>query len=265
MESNLLLVNRKNNVATLTLNRPAKKNSLSPELIQLLLDTLAELAVDDQIRALVIRGCGEDAFCSGYDIRSLPTRLSGDVREKMKTLNPVESLFSALLGFPYPVLAMINGVAFGAGCELTICCDIRIADKHIRMGMPPARLGIVYPWSGLQRFIQVIGLKHTREIFFTGRTYNGKRLKEMGLVDYLVPREELETFTLRMAEDIAANAPLALRGTKRVLNLLLQASRPDKASLAEAESIAEAAFLSEDLKEGQAAFLEKRKPIFKGR
>lgn len=265
MESNLLLVNRKNNVATLTLNRPAKKNSLSPELIQLLLDTLAELAVDDHIRALVIRGCGEDAFCSGYDIRSLPTRLSGDVREKMKTLNPVESLFSALLGFPYPVLAMINGVAFGAGCELTICCDIRIGDKHIRMGMPPARLGIVYPWSGLQRFVQVIGLKHTREIFFTGRTYNGKRLKEMGLVDYLVPREELETFTLRMAEDIAANAPLALRGTKRVLNLLLQASRPDKDSLAEAESIAEAAFLSEDLKEGQAAFLEKRKPIFKGR
>ena len=160
---------------------------------------------------------------------------------------------------------MINGVAFGAGCELAVCCDIRIGADNIRIGMPPAKLGLVYPWSGLQRFIQVIGLKSTKEMFFTGRTYEGVRLKEIGLVDYLIRGDKLEAFALRMAEEIAANAPLALKGTKRVLNLILGAPRLDKRNLAEAESISQTSFYSEDLKEGQLAFLQKRKPLFKGR
>ena len=160
---------------------------------------------------------------------------------------------------------MINGVAFGAGCELAICCDIRIGVNGARMGMPPAKLGIVYPWKGLQRFIQTIGLKSTREIFFTGRVYHGERLKELGLLDHLVAADEIESITAQMVEEIAANAPLAIRGTKRVINLLLQANSPDESSTVEAESIIEAAFLSEDLKEGQLAFLEKRRPQFKGK
>ena len=261
----LLLIERNKNVCTLVLNRPEKKNSLSPELVETLLEKLEELATDDSIRAVVITGIGDHAFCSGYDIRSLPTQPREDVRQKLKTLNPVESLFKTIVNYPYPVIAMINGVAFGAGCELSICCDIRIGADNIRMGMPPAKLGLVYPWTGLQRFIQVIGLKSTREIFFTGRTYDGIRLKEIGLVDYLVSRDELETFTYRMAEEIAANAPLALKGTKSVLNLLLDTVQPDKSSMQEAESITETAFGSEDLKEGQMAFLEKRKPEFKGK
>ena len=265
MGNKLLLIERNKNVCTLVLNRPEKKNSLSPELVELLLQTLNELSADDRIRAVVIRGAGDNAFCSGYDIRSLPTQLSEDVREKLKTLNPVESLFKTIVNYPYPVIAMINGMAFGAGCELSICCDIRIGADNIRMGMPPAKLGLVYPWTGLQRFIQAIGLKSTREIFFTARTYDGIRLKEIGLVDYLVPRDELETFTYQMAEEIAANAPLALKGTKSVLNLLLETVQPDKSSMQEAESITETAFGSEDIREGQLAFLEKRKPTFKGK
>ena len=261
----LLLIERNKNVYTLVLNRPEKKNSLSPELVETILEELEELATDDSIRAVVITGFGDQAFCSGYDIRSLPTQPSENVREKLKTLNPVESLFKTIVNYPYPVIAMINGVAFGAGCELSICCDIRIGADNIRMGMPPAKLGLVYPWTGLQRFIQVIGLKSTREIFFTGRTYDGIRLKEIGLVDYLVARDELVTFTYQMAEEIAANAPLALKGTKSVLNLLLETVQPDKSSMQEAESITETAFGSEDIREGQMAFLEKRKPEFKGK
>ena len=265
VRDNILLANTRNNVCTLTLKRPEKKNSLSPELIETLLDTFEKLATDDSVRVVVIKGFGNQAFCSGYDIRSLPTQLSDNVREKLKTLNPVETLFKTIVNYPFPVIAMLNGLAFGAGCELSICCDIRIGADDIRMGMPPAKLGLVYPWSGLQRFMQVIGLKNTREIFYTGRTYEGKRLKEIGLVDYLIPRQELENFTYQMAAEIAANAPLALKGTKRVLNLVLNSSQPSEKSIREADSLAEGAFLSEDLKEGQTAFLEKRKPKFKGK
>ena len=265
MNNKLLLTARDKNVSTLVLNRPEKKNSLSPELVEILLDELEQLAADDTVRAVVIRGYGDQAFCSGYDIRSLPTKLSDDVREKLKALNPVETLFNAIVNFPFPVIAMINGAAFGAGCELSVCCDIRVGADHIRMGMPPAKLGLAYPWAGLQRFIRGIGLHNTREIFYTGRTYEGKRLKELGLVDYLLPAKDLETFTYQMATEIAANAPLAIKGTKRILNILIDSSPPPDHCQKEAEFITETAFLSEDLKEGQLAFLEKRKPRFKGK
>lgn len=265
MQNRLLQVHKKNYLATLILNRPEKKNSLSPELVNVLLQTVEELSADDDIRTMVIRGAGNKAFCAGYDIGFLPTGRSDDPDEALKRLNSVESLFKTIRNYSFPVIAMINGVAFGAGCELAICCDIRIGADNIRIGMPPAKLGLVYPWSGLQRFIQVIGLKSTKEIFFTGRAYEGIRLKELGLVDYLIPADKLTSFTCRMAEEIAANAPLSLKGTKRVLNLLLRASQFDKSNLKEAESITRASFLSEDLEEGQRAFLEKRKPVFKGR
>jgi enoyl-CoA hydratase/carnithine racemase len=265
VNNKLLLTERNKNVCTLVLNRPEKKNSLSPELVDTLLAKLERLAADETVRAVVIRGYGDQAFCSGYDIRSLPSKLSDDVREKLKMLNPVETLFNTIVNFPFPVIAMINGAAYGAGCELSVCCDIRVGADHIRMGMPPARLGLAYPWAGLQRFIRVIGLQSTREIFYTGRTYEGKRLKELGLVDYLLPARDLETLTYQMAAEIAANAPLAVKGTKRILNILIDSSPPPDHRRKEAESITETAFLSEDLKEGRLAFLEKRKPSFKGK
>jgi len=253
MKDRPLLVKRENNVVTLTLNRPEKRNSLSPELVQLLLQTLRELAADASIRSVIIRGAGSSAFCAGYDIRSLPTGSS-----------PVESLFQAVINFPYPVIAMVGGAAFGAGCELAICCDIRIGTDEARMGMPPAKLGLVYPWTGLQRFVQTIGVQSTRQMFFTGRTYQGMQLKELGLLDHIVAKNELESCACRMAAEIAANAPLAVKGIKRVINLLLQSTSLQESALREAETIVKSAFSSEDLKEGQRAFLEKRKPNFQG-
>lgn len=265
MEKELLLVNQKDGICTLVLNRPEKKNSLSPDLVELLLKTFEELSGDDSIRAVVLRGAGDKAFCSGYDIKSLPTKGSGDVKGQLEKVSPVESLFQCIYNYPFPVIAMINGVAFGAGCEMAICCDIRIGAHDIRMGMPPVKLGLVYPWTGLQRFIQVIGLKSTKEIFFTGRFFTEQRLKEIGLVDYLLPAEELEGFAYKMAAEIAGNAPLAVKGTKRIINLLLQSLRMDQKSASEAEALALDAFTSDDLREGQLAFLEKRKPLFKGK
>ena len=265
MENNSLLIERKRNICTLVLNRPEKKNSLSPELVQSLLTTLEKLSGDDTIRVIVIRGSGDQAFCSGYDIGSLPNKTSDDADADLERLSPVESLFKAIAHYPWPVIAMLNGAAFGAGFELAICCDIRIGAEDIRVGMPPTKLGIVYPWSGLKRFIQVIGLQTTREMFFTGRTYEGSHLKQMGLVDHLVPRRKLEAFTYQMAEAIACNAPLALKGTKKVINLILDTFQLENKNRILAESITKKAFLSEDVKEGRLAFLEKRPPLFKGR
>jgi enoyl-CoA hydratase len=265
VDHQLLFIQTKDNICTLTLNRPEKKNSLSLELVERLASTLKELAEDDAIRTVILRGAGDEAFCSGFDIGSLPTHSEADADQRLKSLDQVESLLQRLVNFPYPVIAMLNGFAFGLGCELSMCCDIRIGAEDIRMGMPPARLGLVYPWTGLLRFIQSIGIQSTKEMFFTGRTYTGRRIKELGLVDYLVPGGDLEEFTYAMAKDIAGNAPLALKGIKKVINLLMKSSHLDETQSGEAQEIFRAALLSEDMQEGQSAFLEKRKPQFKGK
>jgi enoyl-CoA hydratase/carnithine racemase len=260
---NPLLTDRRGRVCVLTLNRPDKKNALSLELVETLTRNLEQLAREAEAPVLVIRGAGDEAFCSGFDIRSLPA--GGPRGAAAAILTPVEALFQGVVDYPMPVIAMINGAAFGAGCELAVCCDIRLAADHARLGMPPARLGLVYPWTGLRRFVQTIGLRSTREMLFTGRTYQGTRLRELGLVDQLAPRAELDAVVFQLAEEIAANAPLALRGIKRILNLLLHQPAPSQAAIEESESLVAQALASEDLQEGQTAFLEKRRPRFKGK
>ena len=158
MDQQLLLIQAENKICTLTLNRPEKKNSLSLELVELFGSTLEELAEDDTVRAVILRGAGEQAFCAGFDIGSLPTQSKTDADQRLKSLDQVESLLQRLIRFPYPVIAMLNGHAFGAGYELAVCCDIRIAADNIKIGMPPAKLGLVYPWTGLKRFVSVLGL-----------------------------------------------------------------------------------------------------------
>jgi enoyl-CoA hydratase/carnithine racemase len=260
-----LLLERTNNICTLTLNRPEKKNSLSLDMVDLLGATLKKLAGDDGVRVVMLSGAGDKAFCSGFDIGSLPTQSGEDVDHRLRSLDRVESLLQTVINFPCPVIAVLNDFAFGLGCELAMCCDIRIGADDIRMGMPAAKLGLVYPWTGLQRFIQNIGLQSTKEIFFTGWTYSGPRIQDLGLVDYLVPREELEKFTAEIALEIAENAPLALEGIKRVINMLMQVNQLDNNQAEEAWTIFRDTLSSEDIREGQAAFLEKRKPRFKGK
>jgi enoyl-CoA hydratase/carnithine racemase len=261
----ILLTERKDHVCTLILNRPEKRNSLSPELLFQIRDTLDGLAKDDTVRAIVFRGTGDKAFSSGYDISAIPTGADPEMQERFRKENPLQTALESVINYPYPVIAMLNGYAFGAGCELSICCDIRIGADDIRMGMPPAKLGVVYDPNGIQRFINVIGLSKTKEVFFSGRYFEASTAKEMGLVDHLLPRGELESYTYELAEEIGANAPLSLKGTKRVINLLVGSAQMADDEWTEARAIIAEAFNSEDLKEAQASFMAKRKPVFKGR
>jgi len=265
VSTEILLVEKKDRVGTLVLNRPEKRNALSPDLLIRIHQTLEDFAQEDTIRAVVIRGVGDQAFSSGYDIAAIPTEVSPKTQEKLRQQNPLELALDSVINFPYPVIALLNGYAFGAGCELAVCCDLRIGADDIRMGMPPAKLGLVYPLAGLMRFVQTMGFPKAREVFFTGRYYSAGRAKEMGLVDYLLPRPEVESFAYEMAEEIAGNSPLSVKGTKRILNLLSQSFTLSDEDRREANKITAQAFNSEDLKEAQTAFLQKRKPEFKGR
>jgi len=262
----MLVTQRKGLVCTLVLNCPEKKNVFTSELLVDLHHKMQELSREDTIRTIVIRGAGDEAFCSGYDISALTDDADRDIRGiGSNPFKPFEMAVESIMNYPYPVIAMLNGYAFGGGCDLAVSCDMRIGADHIRMGMTPAKIGMIYTQEGLNRFIRTIGLSNTKEIFFTGRAYDARRAKEMGLIDYLVPRPELELFTYHLAEEIAGNAPLALKGIKRILNLLLGSDKMAEEDRDEAGKIVAQGLESDDLKEGRAAFLEKRKPAFRGR
>ncbi len=263
MPESFLLIEKREKVCTISFNRPDRRNALSPAMLFKFAEELDAIQGEDKIRCLVIRGVGDKAFCAGYDIAEIPT---GKTREMIKTQNPLQIGLQAILRFPYPVIAMINGAAYGAGCDLASACDIRIASDNARLSMPPAKLGIVYRWDGYLRFINIVGLANAKEMFLTGRSYTAQRAKEMGLVNYVVPFDQLESFTYEMAEEIAANAPLSLSSGKKIMNILLRYQQPvDPEAVKEMENLHDQAFNSEDCREGQKAFQEKRKPIFTGR
>ena len=260
-----LLVHKDGAICTLVINRPKKNNFLTPDCLLKMTETLEELSREGSIRAIVIRGSGEKAFSAGYDISSLPIKPSSDREEPLKETPPLEKALRAIRDFPYPVIAMLNGYAYGGGCDLAIGCDIRVAAKRIKMGMPPVKLGLVYPYPGYRRFLKVLGFSRTLEIFLTGRQYDSQTCLNMGLVNYVVENAELEAFTYKLAREIAENSPLSLRGTKYALYKISDYPTLDKEQEEEIRSLFIQSLQSEDIEEGKQAFMEKRKPRFKGR
>lgn len=265
MGEETLLVERRGAVGILVMNRPEKRNALTPGLLFRLRASLEDLARDADIRAVVLRGAGGKAFCAGYDIGVLPAGPHASGGEASGGGSPLEAALNAVLDYPYPVIAMLNGDAFGAGCELAVCCDLRLAAADARIGIPAARMGLVYPVAGLLRLVGRIGLANAKEILLTGRAYAARRAQELGIVNTVAAREDLERLTFETAEEIAANAPLALKGLKRILNRIARTAALSPEDAAEAERLVQASFDSCDLKEARAAFAEKRKPVFRGR
>ncbi len=258
------LLDRAGHVLTCTISRPDKLNSLSPEIMLSLGDTLNDLAADDDVRCVVIRGAGDKAFSSGYDIGRIAEGAAAAQAEGPRR-NPLQYGLDAVASFPYPVIAMIRGYAMGAGLHLALACDLRFASPDALFAMPPVKLGIVYPVEGYQLFVRLLGPAHARALFLTGRRFGAEEALRMGLLHRIEAAEALEPYVLELAREIAEeNAPMAVKGAKFILNRLQAGALSDE-DVRESRRLMARAFQSADALEARAAFVEKRRPQFSGR
>jgi enoyl-CoA hydratase/carnithine racemase len=245
-------------VARLTISNPERRGALDHEL----LDALAEHSRTLDARCLVIRGSGS-VFSAGYDIGNLEDADFEETAEQL-VAHPFHNAIGTLESYRYPVIGQINGHAIGGGLELALTCDIRIAARGVKLGMPPAKLGLIYSHTGLLKFMQACGPANTAELFFVGRNVEVERAERMGLVNQVVEPDELDDRALELAAEIAANAPLSLAGNKRVLRALRAHTLPEELER-ELIDLRESCFRSEDFREGVRAFAEKRRPVWRGR
>jgi enoyl-CoA hydratase/carnithine racemase len=256
----LLLDEPAGNVGRLTIDNPAKRNALDHDILDALAAALGEL----DARCVVLTGTG-GMFSAGYDIGDMPEERFAEEAEKL-VAHPFAAAIEALEGYPYPIVAALNGHAIGGGLEVALSCDLRVAAAGIRLGMPPAKLGLVYSHTGIQKFLDVVGAARTRELFLVGRNIDAERALAWGLVNDVVDAQRLEEAALELAAEIAANAPLSLSGNKRVIRELLAARGAlDPGTERELVELRRACFVSEDFREGVRAFAEKRPPRWRGR
>jgi enoyl-CoA hydratase/carnithine racemase len=256
----LLLDEPAEHVARLRISNPEKRGALDHELLDALADTVRGL----DALCLLLTGEGK-MFSAGYDIGTFDDAHFEEQAEKL-VAHPFHAAIEALDAFPYPSVAALNGHAIGGGLEVALSCDIRIAARGIKLGMPPAKLGLIYSHTGLQKFIEVCGVANTNELFFVGSNVDADRGLEMGLVNAVVEPDALEQAGLDMAAEIGANAPLSLAGNKRVIRELRAhpGTLPEDLER-ELVELRESCFRSEDFREGVQAFAEKRKPEWKNR
>jgi enoyl-CoA hydratase/carnithine racemase len=247
-------------VTRLEIDNPAKRNALDHEI----LDALAELLPELEARCLLLTATGK-VFSAGYDIAALPTDRFAEAAEAI-VAHPFTAAIEALDAYAFPVLAALNGHAIGGGLELALSCDLRVCSADARLGMPPARLGLVYSHTGLRKFLDAVGAPRTRELFFTARNVGAQEALSWGLVGEVLPAAEVAARGVELAAEIAANAPLSLVGNKRVIRELLEARGAlDPAVEEELVALRDACFGSEDFFEGVRAFAEKRAPRWQGR
>src|SRR5436190_6238120 len=254
-----ITVEKRGRVAVLTINRPDKLNALSNKVHQEGVAALDELKHDDEVRVLVITGSGEKAFIAGADI----SEFEGQTPVTQRASFNERTLFNSLEAFPKPVIAMVNGFCLGGGNELAMACDLRIASENARFSQPEINLGIMCGGGGTQRLPRLVGEGRAMEIVLTGDMIDAATAEKFGLVNHVYPSDQLEAETMKLAEKIAEKAPIALQLSKEAVKFASR-SNLDEGLRREVDLFA-ICFSTEDKQEGVAAFLEKRKPVFKGR
>lgn len=263
-DGKLLLDEPAAGVARLTISHPAKRNALDHPILDAITATLGELAApESQARCVVVTGA-HGMFSAGYDIGEIPDEEFEERAERL-VAHPFTEAIDALEAFPRPTLAVLPGHTIGGGLELALACDMRVALADIKLGMPPAKLGLVYSHTGLRRFLDAIGATRTRELFLLGRYLDATTALEWGLVNRVASAEELEAVGLDIAQELAGNAPLSQTGNKRVIAALLRAEGELPAEVEEELiELRRASFASKDLREGMRAFAERRPARWRG-
>lgn len=264
-DGKLLIDEPAEGVVRLTISNPAKRNALDHPILDAITATLGELSAPDApARCLIVTG-SDGMFSAGYDISEIPDEEFEERAERL-VAHPFTEAIDALEAFPLPTLAVLPGHTIGGGLELALSCDLRVAQAGIKLGMPPAKLGLVYSHTGLRRFIDAIGVTRTRELFLLGRYVDAATALDWGLVNRVEAPEELESGALAIAAELAGNAPLSQRGNKRVIAALLAAEGPlDPAVEEELIELRRASFASQDMREGMRAFAERRAARWQGR
>jgi enoyl-CoA hydratase/carnithine racemase len=257
-----LIARTEGGIGWIVFNNPGKRNAMSQEMHEVMTAVLAHYTRDPEVRVVILRGAGEQAFISGADISQFAERRS--TPEGVKESDAVsERSNQALRECPKPTIAMIHGYCMGGGLGTAIACDLRIASDDARFGIPAAKLGVGYRYAGVKRLVDLVGPSFTTEIFYTGRQFSAQEALQMGLVNRVVPAAELEPYVLGYANTICANAPLTIAALKRCVTEIRK--DPGERDIELCQKLVDECFASRDFIEGRTAFMEKRKPVFMGR
>jgi enoyl-CoA hydratase/carnithine racemase len=262
VKSEKIIVRKEGAIGWVIFNNPEKRNAMSLDMYEATAAAMEGYAKDPEVRVVILRGEGDKAFISGADISQFKDRRSS--AEQVQAAEAIsERCNRAIRECPKPVIAMIRGYCMGGGLGIAVVCDLRIASDDSRFGIPAAKLGVGYRFSGIRRLSELVGPSFTAEIFYTGRQFNAQEALQMGLVNRVLTVAELEKYVMDYAAMLGANAPLTIAAVKR--SLIELRKDPAERDLALCQKMVDDCFASEDYKEGQAAFMQKRKPVFKGR
>jgi enoyl-CoA hydratase/carnithine racemase len=257
-----IVAERQGSIGWLTFNNPARRNAVSIDMWEAIPKVLDRFEQDPGIRVIVLKGEGDKAFVSGADVSQYEKQRSTaeGIQRYEEIAGPVQE---RLQGCDKVTIAMIRGYCLGAGVNIALCCDLRIAAEDARLGIPAAKLGLGYRASSLKNLVDTVGAAFAREVLITGRQFKAEEAKAMGFVHRVVPVAELETLVLEYCTMISENAPLTIRASKRIVRELLKSTAAFDAQACAA--LVKQCFESQDYIEGRRAFMEKRKPVFQGK